>query len=107
MQLSIDARGGNDHEITVHYSTDASGANLHVALIQLNAENKIQRGENSGATLHHVNVVRDIKTITATANGNIELAIPPGLSPKDCGIIAFVQDTADNKIMAATEATIR
>ena len=106
-KLNIDAKSTCGKTVAVNYSSNADNADLKIALIQLNAENKIQRGENSGATLHHVNVVRDIKTITATANGNIELAIPPGLSPKDCGIIAFVQDTADNKIMAATEATIR
>jgi hypothetical protein len=54
---------GDHHEITVHYSTDALNANLHIALIQLSADNKIQRGENSGATLHHVNIVRAIKTV--------------------------------------------
>jgi hypothetical protein len=76
-------------------------------LIQLNAENKIQRGENTGATLHHVNIVRDIQKIPATANGNIVLNIPDGLSSKDCNVIAFTQNIGDNKITAASEVSIK
>ncbi len=79
---------------------------MHIALIQLNAENKIQRGENTGATLHHVNIVRDIKTVTASANGSIALTIPTGLSSKDCGVIAFTQNINDNKITSASEVNI-
>ena len=106
VKLSIDVKADDDHEVTVHYSTDASNANLHVALIQLSAENKIQRGENTGATLHHVNIVRDIKTVPATASGNVALKIPGNLTAADCKVIAFIQDAGDNKISGATEAGI-
>lgn len=106
-KLNIDAKAGNGHEIAVHYSTDASNANLHIALIQLRADNKIQRGENSGATLHHVNIVRNIKTVPAMANGNVILTIPENLNAGDCRIIAFTQSVQDNKITGATEATIK
>ncbi len=106
-KLNIDAKAGNGHEITVHYSTDASNANLHIALIQLSADNKIQRGENAGATLHHVNIVRDIKTVPVTADGNVALTIPENLNAGDCRIIAFTQSIQDNKITAATETTIK
>jgi hypothetical protein len=106
IQLSINAKAGNDQTINVSFNTNAADANVHIALIQLNAENKIQRGENTGATLHHVNIVRDIKT-SASANGNIALTIPADLSSKDCKVIAFTQNTNDNKITAATEVSIQ
>ncbi len=103
--LSIDAKA-NDNHVTVNYKTDATNADIHVALVQLFANNIIQRGENTGATLHHVNIVRDIKTTTVAANGNIELVIPDGLLPKDCRVVAFTQNTVDNKITAAGEVSI-
>ena len=106
VKLNIEARAGDNHEISVHYSTDASNANLHVALIQLSAENKIQRGENTGATLHHVNIVRDIITVPVIASGNVTLKIPDNLNAADCEVIAFTQNTGDNKISGATETGI-
>jgi hypothetical protein len=107
VKLSIDVKAGNDQTVNVSFNTNAPDANVHIALIQLSAENKIQRGENTGATLHHVNIVRDIQTIPATANGNIVLNIPDGLSSKDCSVIAFTQNIGDNKITAASEVSIQ
>ena len=105
-KLDIDARSGDGKTVTVNYSTDAGNAKLKIALIQLNAENKIQRGENTGATLHHVNIVRDLQTTSVTGKGNIRLNIPEGLSAKDCSVIAFTQNVSDNKITSATEVDI-
>jgi len=106
VKLNIDAKSTDNKTVVVNYSTDARDAKLKIALIQLNAENKIQRGENSGATLHHVNIVRDLQTIPATDKGNITLNIPEGLTTKDCRVIAFTQNTGDNKINSATEVNI-
>lgn len=106
VKLSIDAKAGDDHAITVHYSTDALNANLHVALIQLSAENKIQRGENTGAILHHVNIVRDTEIVPAAASGTLTLKIPDNLTTADCKVIAFTQNMGDNKISGAMESHI-
>jgi hypothetical protein len=107
VKLNVDAKASGNQTVNVSFNTNASDANVHIALIQLNAENKIQRGENTGATLHHVNVVRDTKTTTAVANGNIALTIPAGLSAKNCCVIAFTQDMNDNKITSATQVSIQ
>jgi hypothetical protein len=107
VKLNVDAKASGNQTVNVSFNTNAADANVHIALIQLNAENKIQRGENSGATLHHVNVVRYTKTTTAIANGNIALTIPAGLSAKDCRVIAFTQNINDNKITSATEVRIQ
>ncbi|MEP6684351.1 MAG: DUF1223 domain-containing protein [Parafilimonas sp.] len=105
-KLVIDAKA-IDKEVTVNYSTDATNARFKVALIQLSAEDRIQRGENSGATLHHVNIVRDLQTVPAASNGKIMLNIPAGLEVKDCRVIAFTQNINDSKITAATEVNIQ
>ena len=107
IKLNVDAKATDDKTVTVNYSTDASNANLKIALIQLSADNKIQRGENTGATLHHVNIVRDIKTTAASDKGNTTLEIPEGLAAKDCRVIAFTQNINDSKITAGAEVNIQ
>ena len=104
--LNIEAKTNDNKTVHVSYNTNATNVKLKIVLIQLSADNKIQRGENSGATLHHVNIVRDIQTLSA-ANGNIVLKIPVGLAAKDCRIIAFTQNKTDNKITSATEVNIQ
>ena len=102
LNITAGTQGG---KITVSYKTNATG-NLNIALIQSQAENKIGAGENHGATLHHVNIVRDIKTIPATATGDVILNLPPGLSAKDCSVIAFTQNENDLKITSAAKTGI-
>ena len=103
--LSITAKA-NNNTIDVSYHTNSTN-NLNIALIQLNAETKVQRGENHGATLHHINIVRDLQTIALKNNtGNISLSLPAGISAKDCEIIAFTQD-ANMKITSAAKTNIQ
>ena len=67
----------------------------------------MRRGENSGATLHHVNIVRNIQTIALKNNsGNVSINLPAGLSAKDCEVIAFTQD-ANMKITSAAKTNIQ
>lgn len=106
INLSVDAKAADDNEIIVHYTTNAAQSNVKFALIQLAATDKIQRGENSGATLHHVNIVRDFKTENASANGFTVLTIPENADLENCKVIAFTQNKVDNKITAATEVSI-
>jgi len=104
--LEITALAEDDRKIQVSYKTTDTG-NLNIALVQLKAENKIAAGENHGATLHHVNIVRDIKTISLeTTEGTTVVTMPDGLSPGDCMIIAFAQNENDLKITSAAEARI-
>ena len=103
--LSINAKA-NNNTIEVSYQTNSTN-NLNIALIQLSAETKVKRGENHGATLHHVNIVRSFQTIALKNNtGNVSLNIPKGLSAKDCAVIAFTQD-ANMKITLAAKTNIQ
>jgi len=103
--LSITAKA-NDNTIEISYQTNSIN-NLNIALMQSGAETKVQRGENHGATLHHINIVRDLQTIALKNNtGNISLSLPAGISAKDCEIIAFTQD-ANMKITSAAKTNIQ
>lgn len=103
--LSVSAKASNG-TINVSYQTNAIN-NLNIALVQLSAETKVQRGENHGATLHHVNIVRELQTISLKNNtGNVSINLPADLSIKDCQIIAFIQD-ANMKITVAAKTGIQ
>lgn len=104
--LSVSAKI-NGNAIDVTYQTNSRKDNLNVALIQSIASTKVERGENSGATLHHVNIVRSLQTISLKNNaGNISFNLPAGLSAKDCSVIAFIQNPKNMKIIAAAKADI-
>jgi len=104
--LSILASKENDHSITVSYKTTGTG-DLNIVLVQLQAQNQIGAGENHGVTLHHVNIVRDVKTIPLkTGEGTTSFDLPQGLIFKDCAVIAFTQNENDLRITSAAEASI-
>lgn len=103
--LNIEAKTNSNNIVAVSYNTNTTNASIKIALIQLHAENKIHSGENSGATLHHVNIVRDLKTVSGD-KGNITLTLPEGLTVKDFMVIGFAQNSGDNKITAAAEVSI-
>ena len=107
--IVVTAKSGDNKMVDVSYQlSTASTGLLNVALVQLHAQSSVQRGENSGRVLHHVNVVRDFKTVDANeARGEIKLALPEGVAVEDCRIIAYTQDAQSLQIMAATETDIK
>lgn len=96
--IDINARANGSKEITVSWSAKTSGkAVLQLALVQLAASSNVQRGENKGLLLHHVNIVRDFKTVSQSS-GTIKMHLPGALAAKDCSLIAFVQNKPDWRI---------
>ncbi|MBC7418537.1 MAG: DUF1223 domain-containing protein [Pedobacter sp.] len=86
-------------------STSVSQNNsLNFALVENSATIDVQRGENSNRTLHHVAIVRDLKTIDATDHGSIYFNLPKDLS-NNYHLVAFLQNTKTGKIISATSAS--
>lgn len=80
---------------------------LHVALIQPNAVTEIKRGENSGRTLHHANIVLHLTTHDVkSANGKMEIEVPDSLKDKEIVLLLFTQHEKDNRITAATKVML-
>ena len=104
----LDARtGGDKNTITVSCQMAARPGNLlNIALVQRNAETQVKRGENEGKRLHHINIVRALKTLPA-GPASVSFHLPAGLSAPDCLLIAFVQDKQSLVISAAAEAAIQ
>jgi len=92
--------------ILISCKTVASpGKLLNIALVQRSAETSVKKGENEGKQLHHINIVRELKTMPAGAVAAL-FHLPAGLSAADCLIIAFIQDKQTLAITAAAEAPI-
>jgi len=107
--LTLNTQKGQDH-ITVQYRVNGAekNTNLLLALVQKAAQTKVQRGENGGRTLSHVQIVRKIQNlaINAGGNGNATIALPEGINTQDWEVIGLVQNNTNGEILAATKANL-
>jgi len=88
--------------VDVEYSiTGNEEVILNLALVQPQATTVVKRGENDGKTLHHVNIVRFLKTITAKDKGKASLEIPKDLTYIPLQLLAFTQAQKNGKVLGA------
>ncbi|WP_374948399.1 DUF1223 domain-containing protein [Mucilaginibacter sp.] len=98
----VDIKTGNSQPTISYTSESATGNSLVLALVKKNATTIVKRGENSGRTLSHVQIVTQLKSSAITANkGNVQLALPSGFKASEYEVIAFVQNPANGNIIAA------
>ena len=106
MALNLEVHNNADKSITVSYQLNAAPAySLNIALVQRNADTQVKRGENEGKLLHHINIVRDLKTLAATT-GSTAFHLPAGLSAADCSFIAFLQNNSTLAVSAAVQSPV-
>ncbi len=77
---------------------------LHVALVERSIVKEIRRGENSGRTLRHENVVRVFETVKLEEEmrGQIFMEAPKEVKLENSSIVAYVQRDSDMEVVAAT-----
>ena len=96
-----------DNTITVDYSTGGNDeVLLNLALVQPEATTSVKRGENGGRVLHHVNIVRVLKTIDAKGEGKLTIDIPSELSNASLQLIAYTQGKDNLRILGADQKTL-
>lgn len=94
-------------EVTYDFES-APGLVLNIALVQKESSTNVKRGENGGRKLHHINIVRDFKTIKKSlAKGATVLNVPSDLMPVHCEVIAYSQQQNNGEITAVTAASIK
>ena len=102
LSINLKANQNASGKIEVSYSTKESISEheqLILLLVQKMATNKIGRGENTGKTLHHINIVRELSVLSAATNGQTKaFAIPSELKKEDVFIAAFIQNKKTGKI---------
>lgn len=106
--LSFDVAQEKD-QVIVNYQVDKADENTEVvmALVQKSARNKVMAGENSGATLSHVQIVRNliIRPLDTDKTGKINIALPDGFNKTDdWELIGLLQSKTDGSILAASRS---
>ena len=101
----------DDRSVQVEYRvTDVpAGCALTVVAVETGLENFVPRGENSGRTLRHHNVVRGFATVhldaAADQSGQLRIELPPGVAREASSIIGYVQERGTLQIIAAAQAS--
>ena len=83
-------------------SGDFKKTTLLAVLIQKQATTKVRAGENGGATLSHINIVRAFSTQGAAQKNIFDLIIPEKLNKDDWQLVVYTQQKNDLKITGAT-----
>ena len=96
--------GANGVTIAYEISSAPKNAVLNVAVVESGLVSKVTRGENSGRTLAHDNVVRVFTTVAIdrSGKGTVDLKLPNGLVRKKSQVIAYVQHPETKAIVGAT-----
>ena len=109
-QLTLDNVRLDKGKVDWHYQVGNAGhrTRLLVAIVQKSASSQVKAGENNGHTLSHVQLVRQLLTANVDANGNGAgyLPLPAGVETADEEIIAFLQDSDNGHIIAATRSPL-
>ncbi|NOW94821.1 thioredoxin family protein [Mucilaginibacter sp. SG564] len=107
--LTLNTQKGQDH-IVVQYrvSNAEKNSDLLLALVQKAAQTKVQRGENGGRTLSHVQIVHKIQSqpLNTGGNGNTTITLPQGINTQDWEVIGLVQNKTNGEILAAAKANL-
>jgi hypothetical protein len=97
-------------QVRVEYQASQIGGDNRflVALIQKAAQTKVERGENAGLLLTHVQIVRKLQGVQLSASGNgaVEMSLPKGFDSQNWELLGLVQDQHTGEILAAARAKI-
>jgi hypothetical protein len=106
--LALTVSGSNHGQASLKYSIEGTGKNvvLMVAVLQKSAQTKVERGENAGHTLSHVQIVHKLQEIALRGNnGTAIIPLPNGYDDKKWEIIGFLQNPVNGSIEGAARAT--
>ncbi len=103
-QIALEAKRG-EHGIEVSYRVEGErkARVLNLALVEPRAESQVERGENAGEHLAHVNVVRAFSSRPLTAEGGTwALPAQPELAARRLAVVAYVQAPAQGDVSGAS-----
>jgi hypothetical protein len=106
-QLSLNVSSARQGQASLKYSTGGTDKNtvLLVAVLQKNAQTKVERGENGGRTLSHVQIVRSLQRVPLNAkSGIVNVSLPNGYDASGWEIVGILQNTSTGAITGAAKA---
>jgi len=98
----------NNGQATIKYAANKPDKNtaLYVAILEKNAQTKVERGENEGHTLSHVQIVRKLQKVAlGNGNGEAKVSLPAGFDTQNWEIIGFLQNTDSGVVTGAAKAS--
>ena len=97
---------GDKASLQYHAEGETNSTSLLIALVEKTATSKVKRGENRGRTLSHVQIVRQLLSVSLknSNSGTENVALPHGFNPQNFEVIGFIQNTANGEITGATKA---
>jgi hypothetical protein len=97
-------------KLVIQYQSTGTkkGNDLLIAIIQKEAQSNVTRGENTGRSLSHVQIVSklQVEPLSTTGNGNTIITLPKGFDTKNWEIVGLIQDHRNGKISAASKADL-
>jgi hypothetical protein len=107
-ELKFQVRQDNQKLMVQYQATNAAkNDNLLIAVLQKKAETKVERGENAGHILEHVQIVRklDAERLNSSGQGGFEIDLPKGFNTNNGEILGLIQDQNNGEILAVAELT--
>ena len=102
LTLRSQVQAGN-MELQYQLTGNTTNMQLVIAVVQKQAIQKIQRGENEGRTLVHVQIVRQLYMYDVSAkSGKQKITLPDNFTTQDWEIIGILQSKDSGVISAAT-----
>jgi len=109
LALNTPAAGalGLDLDILVADKQLRANSAVFIALFENRLTSQVRAGENSGKTLRHEYVVRQLVGPLSLADANaeshhsVEIEIPETVKRENAGVVAFVQNTVDGSVLQA------
>ena len=107
-QLSLAVSAVEQGKARIKYNAGGADKNtlLQIAVLQKNAQTKVERGENRGRMLSHVQIVRKLQKVSLSGNnGSVNITLPHGFDLQGWEIIGFLQNTGNGAVTGAARAT--
>jgi hypothetical protein len=107
-QLALNVLQTGQNQVNIKYNTEGTDRNivLLIALVQKNAQTKVERGENGGRTLSHVQIVRKLQIVSLNGNsGQANIALPNDFDKAKWEIIGLLQNESNGAVTGAARAT--
>lgn len=101
--VALTVKAEPKQRLSVAYRVNADVAvHLHLALVQRQGKEEVTRGENSGRTLIHRNIVRGLHTVGDQSAGTWTFTLPGGLAASDAFVVGYAQ-SAEGAVVGAAQ----
>lgn len=112
IKLTLSNLQVTQEKVNLQYQTEnlvGNNISLVLATVQKWAVTNVKSGENGGRKLSHVQIVRNLQTVSlnGTTNGKAEIDFPADLNADGLVIIAFLQNNTSGEIIAGDKVELK